>query len=343
MKVKKSRIVLIISISIVLLVIYNWSLLQYGIMQGKGQYKVLSQAKPLSHFINEPTTSDTLKVKIKQLQQIKTFAKEVFDLPAEDQYLTLYDQKGADVLWVITASEAYSIKDYSWKFPFLGEVSYKGFFNYERAVEAFEEMEKQGFDVRLRPVSAWSTLGWFNDPILSNVMYQSEAKLAELVFHELIHDVVYLRDSTSFNENLATFISRELTLIYLDEIGAPQEDKSEYHNYLSDSQSLYTFMIAYLDRFDSLYKSIDTFEIVQKERQKQKMFEEFRVDISTLGFNNPFINERLLKNDSMNNAHLLAYRRYGGLQDVLNDQFHSDFDGDIQKMLLYYRNNFEDI
>jgi predicted aminopeptidase len=195
----------------------------------------------------------------------------------------------------------------------------------------------------IRPVSAWSTLGWFNDPILSNMLQRSTAKLAEVVFHELIHDVVYVKDSTNFNENLASFIAKELTLKYINTTSVSQEEVLFYQHSLEDSRKLYDFMNCQVFAIDSAYEQIESVDMKGKVAVKEALFEQMREELKALNFHQNQIKARVLDNQSFNNASLMAYERYGSLQTTLEAQLSQEFQGDVLQMLAYYRKNFNNI
>jgi predicted aminopeptidase len=337
------RIVYFCGLVMLVFILYNLPLIGYGLMQAKGQYKVLSEAKPLSYYTNQVAFPDSLKEKIYQLEKIKTYAIQEFQLPAETQYNSLYDQKGEDILWVVTACDPFKLRSYKWSFPLLGEVTYKGFFDKQKAEETFKSLQKEGYDVRIRSVSAWSTLGWFSDPILSNMLQRSTAKLAEVVFHELIHDVIYLKDSTDFNENLASFIAQELTLKYVNGSSFSPEEVLQYEHSLEDSRKLYSFMNSQVLTIDSVYGHMDSLDLKGKTVAKEALFEQMRERLMSLNFHQNQIKTNILENQSFNNANLMAYERYGSLQSILEEQMSLKFHSDILQMLAYYRKNFDNI
>lgn len=337
------KIIFFIGFICIIIIGINWQLVEYLAMQANGQFKVLADSQPLNYYLNQSDFPDSLKTRIVQLQQVKNYAIDQVHLPAEDQYNSIYDQKGEDILWVITASDAYQLISYEWSFPLLGKVNYKGFFIKSKAEETYTRLKAQGYDVHIRAVGAWSTLGWFNDPLLSNMLYRSHAQLAEVVFHELIHDVVYIKDSTDFNENLASFMARELTKKYMLYSNFTEEDKIEYQNALADHDLLYSFMNDFVTHADSMYADMRELSAKEKSVRKQQLFEKMRREFRDLSFTNEFMKARVLQNDSFNNAHLLAYKRYGGLNAVLRNQYQVVFHADILKMLNYYQDNFSNI
>ena len=321
----------------------NIKLIIYGVRQGLGQYEVLTEAQPLESFLNDQQYPDSLKLRIKQLKQIKSFAIASYDLPAEARYNKVFDQKGEDILWVVTAAETYQMENYYWWFPLLGKVSYKGFFRLDLAEELKDELDAAGYDTRLRPVDAWSTLGWFEDPLLSKMLERSEARLAEVVFHELIHDVIYIKDSTTFNENLASFFGKQITKDYLRSQQVDSTEVVSYLNRIADQELLYCFMNEWKERLATYYQNMEpSLDAKQKAELKQQQFDQLRVDLQALQFNDTSYPHFVLEDSLLNNAHLLAYDRYGGYQQQLQEELSKVYGNDLKEMLLAYRDKFGD-
>ena len=328
---------------VLLLIGLNIKLIIYGVRQGLGQYKVLTEAQPLDSFLNDHQYPDSLKLRVKQLKQIKSFANASYNLPAEGRYNKIFDQQGDDILWVVTAAETYQMENYYWWFPLLGKVSYKGFFRLDLAEELKDELDAAGYDTRLRPVDAWSTLGWFEDPLLSKMLERSEARLAEVVFHELIHDVIYIKDSTTFNENLASFFGKQITKDYLQSQQVDSTEVVSYLNRIADQELLYCFMNEWKERLATYYQNMEpSLDAKQKAELKQQQFDQLRVDLQALQFNDTSYPHFVLEDSLLNNAHLLAYDRYGGYQRQLQEELSKVYGNDLKEMLLAYRDKFGD-
>src|SRR5690349_14303260 len=163
-------------------------------------------AEPVEECLQDPTFPDSLTRKLRLMDEIRAYAIDSLGLNDTDNYKTLYDQKGEEIMWVVTACEPFKLEAKQWKFPVVGSVPYKGFFDRRLAVELKDELDKEGWDVSIRNPGGWSTLGWFTDPILSKMLGRSEGDLANLIIHEMSHATIFVKDSIDFNENLATFI-----------------------------------------------------------------------------------------------------------------------------------------
>lgn len=338
------KILLLIITIIMIFVVMKWDLIQYGWQQAKGQFSIMYHAKPLNFYLESPTYPDSLKQKIKLVEEVKNFAQSELGFVSEDQYQKIFDQQGKELMWVVTAAYPYQLESYEWKFPILGKVAYKGFFVEKEALKLEQELRTQGFDVRLRTASAWSTLGWLNDPLLSNVLNYNTGRLAELIFHELTHDEIFIKDSVDFNENLASFFGQEFTKMFFKKQNG--EFKSEYESYLNqleDRHRLNQFIRDYLPKFDSLYKRIEGLSTTEKENRKYNFIEGFKRELRKINFKNLKYMEFLNGEIEVNNAFLLSYKRYSGHQQLLEQELESQFQGDILKMLDFYQRNFNSL
>ena len=335
------KIILLGLTVITIFIVLKWDLIRYGLQQANGQFSIMYNAEPLDSYLNETSYPDSLKAKINLVKEVKTFAKAQLGFSSESQYQKMYDQKGKELMWVVTAAYPYRLENYEWKFPVLGKVSYKGFFIKEEALKLEQELKKNGFDVRLRTASAWSTLGWLNDPLLSKVLHYSNGRLAELIFHELTHDEIFIKDSVDFNENLASFFGQEFTkMFFKKQTEKFKEDYDQYLTLLEDRHSLNQFVRDYLPRFDSLYQQIEGLNTIEKENRKYYFIERFKEDLRNQKFKNPKYQEFIKSEIEVNNAYILSYKRYSGDQQILEQKLKEQFDGDILKMLEFYQKNF---
>ncbi|MGB3468900.1 MAG: aminopeptidase, partial [Cyclobacteriaceae bacterium] len=252
MKFKKKFIAIgILAILLLFAAIYR-DMISYGMMQARGQYSVLANARPVEDYLNDKTFPDSLKRKIRLIQEVRKFAIDSLGLKNSDNYTTLFDQSGKNILWNLSASEKYEMKPQEWGFPLLGKFSYKGFFDLDRAKEERTVLMKKGLDTRIRSVGGWSTLGWFKDPILSNMLYRKEGQLAELIIHELTHATLYIKDSVAFNENLATFIGEKGAIKFLKfKFGEDSPEIDEYLRSFDDSKNFGDHMLRGYHQLDS--------------------------------------------------------------------------------------------
>ena len=178
----------------------------YVIRAGYHEAMILSRRRPITRVIEDRTTSDTVRHKLQLVLQARSFAEHNLDLAAGDSY-TSYSWVDSDtLLMVVHAAYPDRFQAYTWWFPIVGRVPYKGYFDFDRAFDEAEDLKKQGYDTYVRPSGAFSTLGFFNDPLLSSIVKYSDLGLASTVIHEILHNTVYIPSQVAFNESFASFV-----------------------------------------------------------------------------------------------------------------------------------------
>lgn len=319
---------------VAILVVWNWSLVYYGIRQGMGQLEIVWNARPVEEFLQDPSFPDSLKQKLRLIDEIRKYAIDSLGLKDTKNYKTLYDQKNQEVMWVVQACEPFALQPKVWDFPIVGTVPYKGFFNKEKALNLRKELETEGYDVSVRNPGGWSTLGWFTDPILSGMLDRSEGDLASLIIHEMVHATVFVKDDVDFNENLADFIGDTAAYYFLKyKFGA---DSKQYLDYLHSDQDYRKFtkhILRGTQSLDSLYNTLRPKEpIEQKKEKKRAMIEKIVTSIDTLNLYTKRKGERM-KKYLPNNTFFMSYRLYKAKQDVFGVELAEKFKGDMRSYL----------
>ncbi|MCU0762223.1 MAG: aminopeptidase [Hydrogenophaga sp.] len=176
-----------------------------------GHLQVMKAARPVQHWLDDPSTPDTLKTRLATALRIRDFAATELALPDNASYRRYADLQRRAVVYNVTAAPALSLTLNTWCFPVVGCVGYRGYYA-EADARAFAASLPKDLDVAVYPVPAYSTLGWMNwlggDPLLNTFIQYPEGELARLIFHELAHQVVYVKDDTMFNESYATAVER---------------------------------------------------------------------------------------------------------------------------------------
>lgn len=335
----KKKILLFLFLCGLILVVANYRLVNYGYMQAKGQLTVLWEAKPIGEILSDTLTTDAVKAKIRLMQEIKGYAIDSLGLSSSNNYTTLFDQKGKDILWNLSASEAYKLSSREWSFPIIGTFSYKGFFDLEKAKNEEMGLVNEGYDTRIRPVSAWSTLGWFDDPILSKTLMRSEGSLADLVIHELTHSTIFVTDSLTFNENLASFIGEQGAKLFLQsKYGLTSPELIAYLDAESDFRKYTEHMLRGARYLDSTYLAIENVAYAQKEQYKQEAILKIVEQIDTLSFMNTSRFKGVFSKKMPNNAYFLAYHRYTSKLGIFEEELFDRFEGDLVEFINFYRN-----
>ena len=179
---------------------------RYYVQAAQGQYSLWSDARPIDDWLGDPATDPQLKARLEKALLIRRFAVQELHLPNNASYKNYAALSRPFVLWNVVATPELSLRPIQWCFPIAGCVSYRGYYSKEDANAYADELRGEGNDVQVGGVPAYSTLGWFSDPLLSTFINYSDAELARMVFHELAHQVVYVQGDTQFNESFATAV-----------------------------------------------------------------------------------------------------------------------------------------
>lgn len=313
---------------IVVFALFNVQLIIYGLRQLSGQWYIISNAQPVEEYLNDPAVSDSVKYKLKLIDDVRQYAVQELSLTNTDNYTEMFDQKGEPVLWVVTACQPFEFKPFEWSFPVLGSVPYKGFFKIEYAENEAAELKAQGLDVNIRTVGGWSTLGWFKDPILSEMLERDEGDLANLIIHELVHATVFVKDSVTFNENLASFIADKGTHLYLNSrFGRGAPEYKRYDQNKEDQKAFIQHMLSGLSLLDSLYERNDFIGDSRGERKKA-LTESIMSNLDTISLNNKDYFKKI-NGYIPNNAYFMSFQRYQSKQDVLDSIYNYQFEGNL--------------
>ena len=197
-----------------------------------GHITILNKRRPIHHLLTEPRIPEGLKARLRLILNIREFAKNELHLPVEHQYLSFADLKRPYVVWNVYAAPEFSLTPKTWCHPVVGCTSYRGYFSRKDAFHYTDKLKRQGFDVFISGVVAYSTLGWFDDPVLNTFIYRNDIQLAALIFHELAHRLIYVADDTTFNESFATFVEQEGLRRWLIRKGNPDAFsayETDYH------------------------------------------------------------------------------------------------------------------
>ena len=197
----------------------------------RGQLRVITNSTPIAEIAEHPRPADPQRhTRLRFVAAVRDYGRERIGLDVRDQYTCFYDTGGRPLSWNVSASPPDRFEPYLWRFPIVGAVPYKGFFEIDRAQKERSILQSKGLDVSLSQVSAYSTLGFFADPVLSTMLKYSDDSLATLLLHELTHATAYAPGHTDFNESLATFVGRRGSLDFLSEHYGASSPKSTWHS-----------------------------------------------------------------------------------------------------------------
>ena len=230
-----------------------------------GHSELLEHRKPVTEIIADKDTSSILRNLLTKSQKIRNFASKMLYLPENDSYRMYADIKRRYAVWNVVATEEFSVEPKKWCFIFVGCLSYKGYFSKEDATNYANELKAEGYDVYIAGANAYSTLGWFDDPLLNTMMYKSEANRAGIIFHELAHQVVYIENDSAFNEAFATAVEHEGIRRWMREKG----EDGEYQKYLANKKrdsEINQLLQETRKKLEKLYKT----KASKEEKRKQK-------------------------------------------------------------------------
>ena len=277
----------------------------------KGQVDILWKRQPIEKVIAQPDTPEPLKEKLKTVLAIRDFASKELQLPDNRSYRLYADIGRRYAVWNVVATPEFSVDPLQWCFPIAGCVSYRGFHRPEKAKDFADSLRAEGYDVYLYGVSAYSTLNWFSDPVLNTFIQRPAPYLAALIFHELAHQVVYVKDDSAFNEAFAKTVELEGVRRWLATQNNPAEIEKFSQSFRRE-EAFSHLVIDFREKLRKLYAQPLTNEA--KRRAKEEQFAAFRQDYLTLkeswsgysGF------DRWMEKD-LNNAKLVSISTYHDL------------------------------
>jgi predicted aminopeptidase len=280
----------------------------YLLQSAQGHLALMSRREPIGTVIHKPGTPAALRAQLESVTAIRDFASRELGLPDNGSYRKYADIGRPYVVWNVVATPEFSVDPKRWCFPIVGCVAYRGYFREVRARRFAAGLHAEGFDVIVGGVAAYSTLGHFDDPILSSMVNWNDVELASIIFHELTHQLLYVPNDASFNEALATTVEEEGVRRWL---GAQGRDTDLSEHLLQ--QQRYLEVIALMNvtrgRLRVLYASGLPPPLLRE--RKRETFESLRESYAALrlewGGHAPF--DAWFAHD-INNAHLASIATY---------------------------------
>lgn len=250
----------------------------YYAQAAQGQYQILAYARPIDDWIAAPDTAPKLRDKLLQVKQIRVFAVSELGLPDNGSYKRYTDLKRPFVLWNVVAAPELSLKPRQWCFPVAGCVDYRGYYSKDDAQAYAAQLRTEGFDVQVSGVPAYSTLGWFDDPVLSSFIQYPDAELARLIFHELAHQVAYAKGDSQFNESFATAVEEVGVEQWLRQKG-DEKLRSEYAIHDSRKRDFLALLLKYRERLSDNYEreASDADKLAEKKKLFQGLQDDYQL------------------------------------------------------------------
>ena len=303
----------------------------YLIKVSYGQVNLLLNTEKISDVLKSDKTSKEEQQKILLIEEIKKYSVDSLGYKPTKNFTTYFNQHNQPILWIVTACKPFSFEAYEWKFPIVGKVSYKGFFKRNDAQKEYLKIYAQGYDADISEVSAWSTLGWLPDPVLSSMLMKSKGRMANLFFHELFHATYYAPSSVDVNENLANFIARKATLKFL------QTDTAELNKFLKtmqDDSTYNTYLFKGFETLKALYTTTEKLDKPQRLQIKETALAKIYAASFHLKLNYPSRFKNYSKEILISkNSFFIDAHRYDGLSDSLELVFNKKYGGNLKKMI----------
>ncbi|HWC60979.1 MAG TPA: aminopeptidase [Verrucomicrobiae bacterium] len=207
--VRHKKTLLLLSLALIVTAVSGCQTIGFYSQAIRGQYQIFAHQELIDKLIADPQTPEALRAKLRLVEQLRAFAKDSLKLPVDGHYRKYVDVHRPYVVWNVQAAPQFSLEPRTWWYPLVGSLEYRGYFSEQGAQKYAARIAKKGDDVYVDGVEAYSTLGWFKDPILNTFIDRSEPELAEVIFHELGHQRVFARGDTDFNEAYATTVGQE--------------------------------------------------------------------------------------------------------------------------------------
>ncbi|MHB8521056.1 MAG: aminopeptidase [Limisphaerales bacterium] len=258
----------------------------------QGQYQIMASQHPIKKLLAEPQTPPPLREELHRVEQLRQFARKELALPVDGHYLRYADLHRPYVVWNVYAAPEFSLSPKAWWYPIVGRLTYRGYFAEAGALRYAGQLRQSGFDVYLEGVEAYSTLGWFRDPVLNTFLHHHETGLAETLFHELAHQRLFVAGDTDFNEAFATAVAEEGVRRWIA-AKADAGAKKRYQTELDHKDQVMRLVMACRQKLEVLYAKSSSaptrrrtgdqlVSIAAERREKERIFGELRRDYSQL-------------------------------------------------------------
>jgi predicted aminopeptidase len=272
----------------------------------KGQLDMVSQRQPIQAVIIDQKTQPKLKQRLLLTQAVLQFAEHNLHLEVNGQYSHYLALDRPYALWSLSAAPRLSFQPHQWCYLLIGCANYRGYFDLDRAKNDEIELKNNGYETYIRGVSAYSTLGWFADPLLSSFTRYPNEDFIELIFHELAHAKMYIKNDTEFNESFATFIGQQGLKEFKRQKLLPESDEPGTSK--KDFEAFKQLTLTYKDKLETVYKS--TLDDAEKTKEKAKIMAQLNAEYQQqkMHWDRPTAYDEWI--DTMNNASMLVFGDY---------------------------------
>ncbi len=305
---------------------------QIGYIAESGYYqaRLLSKRVPLEEALKNKKLSSEDQSKIKMAIEIREFMKTDLNLKTDDHYSRFVLLDDPYVTYAVNAAEKNQLKSYEWYFPIVGSVPYKGYFKKESAYEEAQDLKEKNLDVYVRGITAYSTLGWFEDPLLSSMLRMKDHHFVSLLIHETVHANLYIKSQSKFNERVASFLGQLGAESYYQKLNRFDELKNTLEKERHDELLFSEFISQEISDLKKWYiehaKETDLMNLREQKflQLKEKFAKDFIPRMKTQNY-------QWFEKATINNAFLMLLNLYS-----------SDF-SDFEKLAQYHQRDFKKV
>jgi len=282
--------------------------LSYYIDAANGHHDLMDKAQSIDEILQQADLDKKFQQQLINFQQARDFASQQLHLPDNNSYRSFSGLDRDYVVWNVVASKEFSIEPKEWCFPFVGCLSYRGYFEKHKVDAYAQQLKQQGLDVYVAGISAYSTLGWFDDPVVSSMLYDNEARRVGIIFHELAHQLMYRKNSTTFNESFAMSVEEEGIRRWF-EYHDKQVLLNQYKEDKAKSRQFHDMLLQTKNRLNLLYAQNLT--DAEKRQKKQQHLKSIKNDYIKLRqqWNGYSGYDEWMAQD-LNNAHFVLVQTY---------------------------------
>ena len=290
------------------------------------QSRLINGRETIDKVLRQSGVSEETKRKLRLVQDAKAFAESDLGLKTSRNYTTFVKLDDPYVTYIVQVAHADQLTPYLWNFPLVGKVPYKGFFRKHLAEEEAATFAKDKYDTYIRGVSAYSTLGWFQDSVLSSMLRYSDYDLVELIIHETVHTTLFIKNAAEFNERMATFLGQEgMKLFFLRREGKGSANLVKAEKDSADQKIFSAFITKEIESLKKWFAEHKGFTQDEKAARLKEIQTRFKLEVRPNIQND---NYQDFENRELNNAYLLGLQTYiYSLEDFqkLFDKFGQDF------------------
>jgi predicted aminopeptidase len=279
----------------------------YVLRAGYEEAKILWHRRPIEEVLRRSDLDVATREKLELVLRVRRFAEEDLAFTVGGSYSSITELASPPVVYVVTAAPRTKLEPYTWWFPIVGRVAYKGYFDADAAKQEAQRLEAKGYDTYIRTAVAFSTLGWFSDPLLPPLLRYETETLTNVIIHELFHNTFYLSGQTALNESLANFAGHRGAIAFFAKEQGNEEDATRHAVATWESElAVSNFLAEGAERLNALYAS--SIAEADKLRQREDLFARLQEDFRNLP--GPVRQNTDFASVKLNNAVVLQYLVY---------------------------------